>query len=239
MSNSRSTSLAVKVAVGSSRMSSLLSKTRVLAISISCICATPRRATGVVGANVEADLLEEFGGATVHLAIIDDAAPLGETLEHQVLGDRHLRQHRQFLMHDADAGAERVGRGERAIGLAVEGDFAVVGAIDAGEQVDQRRLARAVLAEQHMALAARHLQRDPAQRDHAGEALAHAGQGQDREVVHPRFRGYARSGAGGRPRLSPGPHPCPLPACQSRDGVFRRPIREGDCAVDPAHCNRV
>ena len=58
-------------------------------------------------------------------------------------------------MHDADAGAKGVGRGARTVGRAVERDLALVGRVDAAEQIDQRRLARAVLAEQHVALAAR------------------------------------------------------------------------------------
>ena len=122
----------------------------------------------------------------------------------QVFRDRHLHQHRQFLMHDADAGAVGVGRRARPIGLPVENDLAFVGGIDAGQQVDQRRLARAVLAEQHVPLAARDVERNVAQRDDAGKALADALHRQDR-IVH---RAPAASdelalkdkGAGSRPR---------------------------------------
>ena len=86
-------------------------------------------------------------------------------------------------MHDADAGAIGVGRGSRAIGLAVEHDLAFVGGIDAGEQIDERRLAGAVLAEQHMPFAAPDRERNAAQRDHAGEAFADRFHAQNR-VVH-------------------------------------------------------
>ena len=129
--------------------------------------------------DVEPDLREQLGRPPVRLAIIDDAAALRQTLEHQVLGDRHLGQHRELLMHDPDAGAKGVGRGARGVGCAVEDDLALVDGIDAAEQVDERRLARPVLPEEHMALAAPDLERDAAERDDAGKALPDVGHGED------------------------------------------------------------
>ncbi len=53
---------------------------------------------------------------------------------------------------------------------------ALVGHVDAGEQIDQRRLARAVLAEQHVRLAARDVERHVLQRHDPGEMLTDAPQ---------------------------------------------------------------
>ena len=86
-------------------------------------------------------------------------------------------------MHDADAGAIGVGRGSRPIGLAVEGNLAFVHRKEAREQIDQRRLACPILAEQHMTFAPADLERNAAQRDDAGEAFADRFHAQDR-VVH-------------------------------------------------------
>ena len=50
-----------------------------------------------------------------------------------------------------------------------------IGAVDAGEHLDQRRLAGAVLAEQRMHLAGAHVEIDRIERQRAGEALGEAG----------------------------------------------------------------
>ena len=108
---------------------------------------------------------------------------LRQTLEQQVFGDRHVRQHAQFLMHDPNAGAIGVGRRARTIRLAVERDLSVVGRIEPAEQVDERRFACAVLAEQDVSFAARDLERNAAQGDDAWKALADCFQRKD-WIVH-------------------------------------------------------
>jgi len=125
-----------------------------------------------VGRDVQPDFLQQLRRAPVHLPEVHQAAALGKTLEQQVLRDGQLRQHAQFLVHHAYADAISVERRVRPIRLAVKNDFALVRRIDAGEQVDQRRLARAVLAQQDMRVAALDLERDVAQRDDAGEPFA-------------------------------------------------------------------
>ena len=81
--------------------------------------------------HIESDFLQQRRRAPVRLAIIHQPVTLRQALEQEILRHRHLRQHGEFLMHDADAGAVGVGRGSRAIGLAVEDDLALVGRIDA------------------------------------------------------------------------------------------------------------
>ena len=67
----------------------------------------------------------------------------------------------------------RLGRGDLDR-LAEPRDLALVGAMDAREHLDQRRLARAVLAEDAVHLAGQNVQVDSAQRVDAGEGLRHA-----------------------------------------------------------------
>ena len=56
-----------------------------------------------------------------------------------------------------------------------EGDRAAIGLLRAGEDLEERRLAGAVLAEQRMDLARQHLEVDIVERLHAGKALADPG----------------------------------------------------------------
>ena len=63
---------------------------------------------------------------------------------------------------------------DRAHRPAVERDRARVGFVDAGQDLDQRRLAGAVLAEQRVDLAAPHVEIDVVERQRRGEALDEA-----------------------------------------------------------------
>ena len=94
-----------------------------------------------------------------------------EVFEHDVLAHREARNEVALLMDDADAGRDRIARTLEADGRAVEPQLALVGAIDAGDDLDQRRFAGAVLAEQRVDRAAAHRQRYVLQRLHAGEGL--------------------------------------------------------------------
>src|SRR5690606_34511599 len=57
---------------------------------------------------------------------------------------------------------------------AADGDPAGVGRVGAGEHLDQRALAGAVLAQQHVHLATAQIEVHAVERDHAGEGLADA-----------------------------------------------------------------
>ena len=97
-----------------------------------------------------------------------------EPLEQYVFADGEPRDQIALLMDDADAGGDRVARTLEANGDAVEAQFALVGPMDAGDDLDQRRLAGAVFAEQRMDRAAAQRQRDVLQREHARESLVNA-----------------------------------------------------------------
>ena len=77
----------------------------------------------------------------------------------------------QLLEDRGDAAALGVVRVREAHDLAVQADGAGVGLVDAGDDLDQRRLAGAVLAEQRMHLAGADVEADPVQRAHAGKRL--------------------------------------------------------------------
>src|SRR6185437_7730692 len=116
--------------------------------------------------------------------------------------------------HHADAGLDRVARGAERDRLAVEEDLPGVGAVEPVQDVHQRRLARAVLPEQRMHLAAPHIERDVVVRDDSRELLADAPHLENELVAH-RGRCYRPSAGGrGRTALPPnrGRHCCYLPS---------------------------
>ena len=81
--------------------------------------------------------------------------------ERQVLGDRERLDEVQLLVDDADALGERGGRIAEPDLPAVDLDPARVGAKDAAEDLDQRALARAVLAAEGVDLARREARGPP------------------------------------------------------------------------------
>ena len=89
--------------------------------------------------------------------------------------------HRGVLVHDRDAQSRRLARVEPLDRLPLEDHRAGVGLDGAGRDVHERRLARAVLAEQGVHLAGQDLERDVGQGGHAGVALGDAGHGQRRD----------------------------------------------------------
>ena len=99
----------------------------------------------------------------------DAAADLGA--EEDVLGDGELGDEVDLLRSDGDAGGLRLLRAREADRLAVEAELARGRAEAAAEDVHQRRLAGAVLADDRVHRAGAELERDPAQRVHGAERL--------------------------------------------------------------------
>ena len=75
-------------------------------------------------------------------------------------------------MHGADRGGERVTRGSELHRQAVKHQTSGIRLIDAGHDLDERRLSCAVLAHQRVDLAGPDLERDIVERTDAREALA-------------------------------------------------------------------
>ena len=82
-----------------------------------------------------------------------------------------MRNQAEFLEHDADAGRDRIVIVREMAGGAVDFDRAGIRLMNAAQDLHQRRLARAVLAEQRVDLAARNLQINVGQRLHARKAF--------------------------------------------------------------------
>ena len=100
-----------------------------------------------------AHLLAEVEAVEVHLGEVPaHGADVGAG-EAQVLGDGEIADHRRVLEHRGESAATGVAGTAQGGRLAVDADRAGVGAQHAGEDLDERRLAGAVGAEQGVDLA--------------------------------------------------------------------------------------
>ncbi|ADI10120.1 hypothetical protein SBI_07000 [Streptomyces bingchenggensis BCW-1] len=131
-------------------------------------------AYAVGGGDVDPDAGQQFGGPLVHGLAVDQPQSARLAPQEDVLGDAEVGDEVELLVDGGDPepfgvlGAVDAHRG------AVDEDAAAVGAVGAGEHLDQRALARTVLAQQDVHLAAAQIEVDAVERDHAGEGLADA-----------------------------------------------------------------
>ena len=102
-----------------------------------------------------ADDLEQLGRAPAHAALVEHPGAAQLVAEEDVGRHAQLRDQAELLVDDDDVGAERVAGVAEVDDLAVEVDLALVGLVDAGDDLRQRRLAGAVLAHEPVDLAAR------------------------------------------------------------------------------------
>ena len=126
------------------------------------------------GARVDGELegLRQVANAPLGSGLVEeDAFAPRLDAEHDVLGHGHDRNEHEVLMDHADPGFDRVLGGRELGALALEQDLARVGLVQAVEDVHQRRLAGAVLAEQRVHFAARQLEVDVVVGDDARELL--------------------------------------------------------------------
>ena len=123
---------------------------------------------------VEADQLAHRVGAGGEGAVVDEAEAAGIGAEADVLGDRQLAGQAQFLLDDGDPGAARLGRRQLRYGPAVDLDGSPVGGERPRQEIDERRLAGPVLAEERVDAPRLERDRDLAQHGIAEERLRHA-----------------------------------------------------------------
>jgi hypothetical protein len=90
------------------------------------------------------------------------------------------RDRREVLIDRGDPGVERLARGAERHRCAVEEHLAAVRPVDAGQHLDQRGLAGAVVPEHTRDLAGADGRADPVEGDHRPEVLAHVAQLQQR-----------------------------------------------------------
>ncbi len=123
--------------------------------------------------NLHAQFGEKPRCPIVELTPIDEAAPGGRRVaEKDVLGHGEVRHQVQLLIDDANPAGQRVGRTAEVDGDPVHHDVAAVLTIGATQDLHERGLAGAVLAEQHVHLAGPQRQIHAVERDDAGKALA-------------------------------------------------------------------
>src|SRR5262249_19602326 len=98
-------------------------------------------------------------------------ADVAVVAEHDVLRNRERVDEPKVLMHHRDAGVERVTGRVELDRISPQPDLTLVRPVQPGEDVGQRRLAGAVLAEQRVYLAGSRLEVDVLVRDDSGEPL--------------------------------------------------------------------
>ena len=136
-------------------------------------------AHGLAGIKTTIELAEPLGGLAVQFGAVDPAERVdGLQTEQQVLRDVEVGDRHELLVDHRDALCEGVLRGGEAHGLAAQGDRAPVGRLQAGEDLHQRGLARAVLAHERVHLARPELHRDILQGRQAPEGLGELADGQ-------------------------------------------------------------
>ena len=155
-----------------------------LAISTRCRLATESELTGAVTSSSWISSEARISAARARIArqSMPPQRVARRVAEEDVLGHGQLGEQQQLLEHGGDAGGLRLLRAAEVDLAPVDADRARVRPVDAGDDLDQRRLAGAVLAQQRMDLAGTDVEADVVQRPHAGERLAQALDRQHRRV---------------------------------------------------------
>ena len=125
-----------------------------LMISSRCCSPTDSADDRPVGIERQAELLLDALQAGEPAGAVEPAA-FARQADQQIVEHGKARRQMEMLVHHADAGGERIGGGADAHRLALDRDGAVIGLVDAEQDVHQRGLAGAVLAEQPEDLAGR------------------------------------------------------------------------------------
>ena len=140
-----------------------------------------------------------------HASAIDDRQepehhPLRLAAEEDIGADRQIVGEREVLVDRLDSGGARFLRRGEVHRLAVEKDRALVLVVNAGDRLDQHRLAGAVVAGKRHDFAGMEIERDTLQRLHRAEALVDVVDGEQRSFTH---RGGLRAAVFGSGRPEP------------------------------------
>ncbi len=128
-----------------------------------------------VGIHVEAETLGDLGDPVAGGVEVQRAGEAGGLVaEHDVLRDGEDGDEHEVLVHHADPGRHRVAGTGEVLDHAVELDLALVGLVEAVEDVHQGRLAGAVLTEQAVDLTGLDREGHLVVGHHASEALGDA-----------------------------------------------------------------
>ena len=129
------------------------------------------------GVEVDVEARQQGLGVRAHLPPAHDT-PQVTVADEDVLGHAEIREDQRLLVDGGDAQPLGVGRVPRRRGRAVDQDLALVRLVDAGHDLDQRRLAGPVLADQRMHLAPPQLERHVVEGTGAPEPLGDAPHGE-------------------------------------------------------------
>ena len=105
------------------------------------------------GGQIEAELVEQLLALAHHRAVLQHAEAHLLVAEKEIGRHGQMRAEHDLLVDGVDADADRLVRTGERDGLALPEDFAAAARVDAGEQLDEGRLSRAVLADDCMDLA--------------------------------------------------------------------------------------
>ena len=124
--------------------------------------------------DVDPDLVQRLAGLTAHQGVGQERDRLADALaaQKQVLVDRQLVDQRQILKDGVDPALAAIVDRPGRVRLALDPQRAGVGLLEASEDLDQRRLAGAVVAQQTQHLALAQVEADVAQGGGGAEALA-------------------------------------------------------------------
>ena len=106
-----------------------------------------------VGVDLEAEALSDVAHVLACLGEVEAAEPLRLLVaEHDVLGDREDGDEHEVLVDHADAGGHGIPRPTEMLHDVIEEDLALIGTVQAIQDVHEGRLAGTVLAEQRVDL---------------------------------------------------------------------------------------
>ena len=179
----RSASLEPRLAVGSSSTSSRAFIERARAIATNCCCAGDKPPHEGARRDLRTDAGELPLRVCLHAPAIEQTqrpCPLRLAAEEDVAGDVERLDDLALLMDDADAETSRVRRSVHRHWHTLERDRARVSPMDAAENLHQRRLARAVLADEADDFSSRHVEVHAIEGDDAGKSLGHRRHVQER-----------------------------------------------------------
>ena len=132
----------------------------------------PKRANESAGSEVEAGLRDEGIESPPETTFLDDSQPAGLDAEKDVLDHTPVRDERDLLLNSGNPIFERLMWGEVVALVAVDEQFPAVLLDDARDDLAERRLPGAVLADQRVNLLLRDRQIDPFEGLNASKALA-------------------------------------------------------------------
>ncbi|EAU65598.1 conserved hypothetical protein [Stigmatella aurantiaca DW4/3-1] len=101
-----------------------------------------------LGVHLDADLPQHRADLGEQFLEADDPEPGGKAAQHEVLGHRQLRHELKLLVDDGHPGGDRIARRDEALRLSTDAQLTALGGVIPPENLDERGLARAVLAQQ-------------------------------------------------------------------------------------------